>query len=147
MTAHLLRAIICVCLVAIATRSEAEITSLLPATPTSQDVIRVTISYQNIGCVAGASTVIAGSTIRTEISLRGCAYLPPVTGTIEERFGPIPPGTYTYEVYTELAGATILNDRRTLVVAEAPAPVPALGGTASVLLLVVICAVAMLRLK
>lgn len=110
-------------------------------------MILVTIQYQNIGCVAGATTAIAGSTIRTTISLRGCAYLPPSTATIEERIGPLPAGVYTYEVFTELAGTMMLNDRRTVVITEAPAPIPARGTSASVLLVVAIAALAVMRLK
>src|SRR4051812_26495773 len=70
-----------------------------PTSPTSQDPIRAVIDV-SAGCFDIVTTSVTGNSIRTDIVQQGCAIGPP-TSPVQETviFGPLPPGTYTYDVF------------------------------------------------
>ena len=67
---------------------------------------------------------------------------PPFPETVFTQFGPVPAGTYTYEVYTRFGtfGPLEFETQRSLVVAAAAPPIPALD-TSSLAALAVILAI------
>lgn len=91
--------------------------TITPASPTSQDSITVVIDVAG-GCGDVVTTSVTGNSIRTDIVQQGCALGPPVFTVPETvRFGPLPPGIYTYDVYLnyEHTGA-VLDSHQTIIV-------------------------------
>ena len=117
--------------------------TFVPAAPTDRDVIVANFLIQG-GCTTTISTVVAGTTVRTTFSLSNCPVLPVFLVPVHATFGPLPAGTYTYELYEILEGdpATLVS-QQTLIVAATPAPVPALADGAGVLLLLGLVVVGM----
>lgn len=112
---------------------------IVPASPTSADVIAALI-YTPSNCSYTFSTVVTGSVVRTDAFFYSCGG--PSIGPVgaPEYFGPLPAGTYTYQVYwrydLDPPGST-LGAERTIVVAPAAVPAAAIPtlGTAELLLL------------
>ena len=70
-----------------------------PTNPTANDVITARIEYPGLACTFVPTTIINGATVRTTVEIFGCIVGPPAgTNTQFVPFGPIPAGTYTYEL-------------------------------------------------
>jgi hypothetical protein len=117
-------------LVVCATSTLDAATTFTPANPTSQDRIGVFVDVPG-GCTPTPTTVLTGTTIRSDLVFGGCFLGPPAfTYKYSFDFGPLAPNTYTYEVYFAFPGfAPELQSRQTLVVAAAPEPIPTLSLT------------------
>jgi hypothetical protein len=119
--------ILTVALVLVALRAEAAVT-ITPASPTSQDSITSVIDVA-AGCGDIITTSVTGTSIRTDIVQQGCVFGPPAF-TIPEaaQFGPLAPGTYTYDVFLDFEHTgPVLFSRRTIVVAPAVPGLSELG--------------------
>jgi hypothetical protein len=98
----LLRILALLCVISVALQSVAQVSveSVVPAAPTSADIIFANISVPG-HCDESFTTVITGNAVRTDVLISGCmGGVPPFEGVREEQFGPLPPGTYSYEVYS-----------------------------------------------
>jgi hypothetical protein len=127
-----------------AIHAEASVT-ITPASPTSQDPIRAVIDVSP-GCADIVTTSITGSSILTDIVQQGCAIGPPVSPVQETViFGPLAPGTYTYDVFLDYEHTgRILLSRQTIVVAP---PVPSLSELGLAILGISLAAIACLALS
>jgi hypothetical protein len=135
-------------LVLAAIRLDADVT-FAPVAPTSGDVITATIDILAV-CDTEAETVVIGDVVRTTIHFTGCVPFPPFFHQTTAEFGPLPAGTYTYEVYFRFGdGAPELETRETLIVAAAPlgAAIPALDrfGTIAMIVLAGLAGVMCMR--
>jgi hypothetical protein len=111
--------ILMVALVLVALQAEAAIT-ITPTSPTSQDSITAAIDVMG-GCGDVVSTSVSGHSIRTDISQFSCALGPPAF-TVQEtvKFGPLAPGTYTYNVFLDSEHTGLFPfAQQTIVVAPA----------------------------
>jgi hypothetical protein len=119
--------ILTVALVLVALRAEAAVT-ITPASPTSQDSITAVIDVPG-GCFAIITTAVTGNSIRTDIVQQGCVVIQPILPAQESvRFGPLAPGTYTYDVYLDFEHTgPVLLSRQTIVVARAVPSLSELG--------------------
>jgi hypothetical protein len=96
--------------------------TITPASPTEQDVILATIDVPSSIIYDPPSTTVIGNVIRTNLLVHSFILGPPVFITHEfANFGPLPPGTYTYEVYQTNQGDSVLLSQQTIVVAP---PIP-----------------------
>jgi hypothetical protein len=124
--------------------------TIQPASPTSNDEIIALIDVRG-GCFVTSSTVVNGNSIRTDVLITDCAVGPPPFTVIHGApFGPLPAGTYTYEVYTTTENdPPVLEAQLTIIVtaAAAAAAVPALGqlGYGILTVLLVLTALVMVR--
>jgi hypothetical protein len=120
--------------------------TLAPATPTSNDVLFATIEVPS-GCTVTSATTVAATLVRTDVQIFGCIVGPPPFPVDHvAQFGPLPAGTYTYQVYfSEDGGPPILEAELPLVItpAIAPAPVPSLSELALLFLAAGVAAVAL----
>jgi hypothetical protein len=117
-----------------------------PSAPTAQDTIHATYSLVSAGCGTSSSTALMGSTVRTTVFVSGCLIgPPPTTSSLQSTFGPIPSGTYSYEIYEVYeGGAPQLISSQPLVVAPA---IPALLPAALAALAIVLVGVGFLALR
>lgn len=100
-----------------------------PAQPNAQNVIQAQSIIPSTCGLLGVETLVAGSTIRTTVSFGGCILGPPAPPlTVDAFFGPVPAGTYTYEVYVVWpepgSDPPLLFSTQPLVIAAAPAAIP-----------------------
>lgn len=119
--------ILTVALVLVALRAEAAVT-ITPASPTSQDPITAVIDVQG-GCGDFVSTSITGNTIRTDILQIGCVIIQPILPVQESvQFGPLAPGTYTFDVFLDFEHTgPFLFAQQTIVIAPAVPSLSKLG--------------------
>lgn len=100
-----------------------------PSAPTAADVITAQIRYQGLVCAFIPTTTVVGTTVRTDVEIFGCVVGPP-SGTLLEYvpFGPLPAGTYSYELYFryDQSPPVLRQVQQPLVVSAAPAAIPAL---------------------
>ena len=113
--------------------AQTTISRIVPAFPTSRDVITAYISETAL-CHVDVRTIVTGFAIRTDVVLSNCFGGPPGFNiAYDAPFGPLPAGTYTYEVYLSERGdgfpPPVLVAQRTIVVTAAPAgaDIPTLG--------------------
>ena len=127
-------------LVLVAVRAEAAVT-ITPAAPTSQDEITAVIGVMG-GCGDLISTSVTGTSIRTDVLQLGCVTGPPAFILPEVvNFGPLAPGTYTYDVYIDFQNTgPVFDSRHTIVVA--PAALPSLSVAGLSILAVSLAAIA-----
>jgi hypothetical protein len=98
----------------------AEAATITPASPTSQDVINATIDVFSTTSYNFPSTSVSGNVIRTNLPVLGFDPGPPAfTAHIFVSFGPLPPGTYVYQVYNVFDGQPALLSQQTIIVAPA----------------------------
>ena len=116
-----------------------------PAAPTSQDRIEARFST---GCSAlSEGTAVSGNVIRTTVRLY-CTGLPGEAWEHVERFGPVPAGTYTYEViYTAPGSTPELRSQQPLVIAPAPGGIPLFDDLVLLLLIATLGGMAVWTLK
>jgi hypothetical protein len=94
--------------------------TITPAAPTAQDVITAAITVANTATFGRPVTTVTGNTIRTDLPLISSFGGPiPFPVQLFERFGPLQPGTYTYQVYDIENGQAFLLSQQTIVVAPA----------------------------
>jgi hypothetical protein len=106
--------------------SPARAATLTPAVPTAQDVIIATIPVGGATSFSASSTSISGNLIRTNLTIVGFDGGPPVGPSTQiATFGPLPTGTYTYQVYTIYQGQATLLSQQTIIIAPA---IPAING-------------------
>src|SRR5262249_1267123 len=99
-----------------------------PGSPTAQDPIRATSSLIQAGCGTGSSTLLTGTVVRTTASVSGCLIgPPPSTSPLQSIFGPLPAGTYTYEIYEIYEGGPpqLISTQPLVVSAAIPVLSPA----------------------
>lgn len=119
---------------------------LSPAAPSERDQITARFTVWGF-CGVERSTTVAGTLVRTTINLTGCIIGPPPGPSPNDAvFGPLPPNTYTYELYfTYEGGPPQLVSRQPLVVSTAP-PIPTLSGFSLLALTVALLVVALTAL-
>jgi hypothetical protein len=114
--------------------------TITPAAPTAQDVITAVIDVNGLTIYDRPSTATTGNTIRTNLPVIGTVTGPPAFPSQQfALFGPLPPATYTYEVYDVVGGQAFLRSQQTIVVAPA---IPTLNGVWLSILAVVLAALA-----
>lgn len=130
-------------------RADAQLV-ITPATPDSSDVLTADIKTPGL-CNAELTTVVTGNVIRTNVFLFGCiAGPPPFPVSSLAEFGPVAPGTYTYEVYFDYTDEPpqLAHVQAIIVSPAAAAPaVPLLGVPALVALLGAISILGVLTLR
>lgn len=101
-----------------------------PPAPTSVDRIRARFEINTAHGSQLSTTLVVGSVVRTTFNLVGFTGLPPVFISKFADFGPLPAGTYTYEIYLRYPdGLTELRSSQPLVILDPPPPgVPTLSG-------------------
>src|SRR5207253_11114640 len=71
-----------------------------PNPPTSGGPIKASFIFHG-SCLAVPTTSVSVSVVRTTVTIGNCAVgPPPVDVPVVAGFGPLAPGTYTYELYT-----------------------------------------------
>ena len=92
-----------------------------------------------------SSTVVAGTFVRTTVSVFGCFVgPPPFTVPLQTVFGPLPAKVYIYEIYESYeGGAPVLRLQQPLIVTAAPASIPAASGSSLVALMLMLAVVAL----
>lgn len=101
---------------------------LSPSSPTERDLIEVAIRVLHFEvCSHSLTTNVSGAVVRTTIHEFGCVPGPSPPIVYRTTFGPLPPGTYSYEIYrtTDANPTPHLHFQQVLNVARAPA-IPAL---------------------
>jgi hypothetical protein len=119
--------------------------TITPSSPTNSDVITARTDVVVPGaCALQHATTVNGMTVRTTLSLAGCFFTPPFTVPVTATFGPLAPGTYTYEVYRVLEGGTpVLVDSQPFVITAAPTAVPVMDPRGVAVLAAILIAVAL----
>ena len=108
--------------------------TLVPSSPVANEVITARIEYPS-GCSITTQTTVTGSVVRTDVTFLGCSGGPPPVPIVREvTFGPLPSGSYTYEVYFIDAGFPPVLEA-TLPFAVQAVPVPTLSASALGLLI------------
>ena len=93
-----------------------------PANPTDAQQIRATYTAPGL-CGTSPSTVVSGTDVRTTVSVGGCLIGPPPFQTPASAFfGPLPAGTYTYEIYEVYEGGLprFVSTQPLVVIASVP---------------------------
>ena len=99
---------------------------ITPSAPSSNDVITARSEVLSTGCNITVETTVLGSVIRAEIRVTGCIVgPPPFPVPIFATFGPLPAGTFTYEVFERRGNnAPTLLSTQTIVVSAVVPPLP-----------------------
>jgi len=133
-----------VVLIVVALPLGAQVT-LTPSTPTAADVVTARIEVPS-GCSVTTNTSVLGNVVRTDVSITGCAVGPPPFPEFEEvTFGPLPAGTYTYQVFRQLGGPPFLYAEVPVLVQ--PLAIPALDGAGLALFAVGVLLAALFLLR
>ncbi len=115
-------------------------TTFAPPAPTEQDVITAIIDVFSSTIYDSPSTSVSGNVIRTNLTILGFTTGPPPFPTqLFVSFGPLPPGTYTYQVYEVYQGQSTLLSQATIVVAPA---IPAMNSLYLSILAIFLAAIA-----
>jgi len=131
--------------------AQVSVDSVIPPAPTSNDILFARIVVPGL-CDESFTTVITGSSVRTDVLISGCMGGPPPFDVVREApFGPLAAGTYSYEVYVrfDTDPDPVLIHEQTIVVspAAATAAVPAVGRLELILLSLALSAVALVSLR
>jgi hypothetical protein len=99
----------------------AEAATITPTSPTEQDAITATIDVPGTLIYDPPSTSVIGNMIRTNLSVFSLVIGPPAFIAHQyASFGPLPQGTYTYQVFQTFQGEQpVLLSQQTIVVAPA----------------------------
>jgi hypothetical protein len=121
--------------------------TISPQPPLSDRPVTARIEYGTVCFEGHATTVVSGAIIRTTIAEEGCfPGPPPLTHTIETTFGPLPAGTYMFEIYqqSDVQPRILIHSQQLVIVG---AQVPALDeyGLAGLAALLAIAAVVAIR--
>jgi hypothetical protein len=115
-------------------------TTFAPPSPTAQDGITAIIDVPSSAVYDTPSTSVIGNMIRTNLPVLSFVLGPPVFITHAfASFGPLPPGTYTYQVYEVYQGQSVLLSQATIVVAPA---IPAMNSLYLSILAILLAAIA-----
>jgi hypothetical protein len=133
----------------LAVNAAAQVT-VSPAAPTSNDVIVAEVQVPGL-CETELVTTISGNVVQTRVAVSNCFGGPPAfsIGKLTE-FGPLAPGSYSYEVYFDYDDApSELVHEGTVVVLPAlvSATVPALGPEALALLAAAVMLAGLLSIR
>jgi hypothetical protein len=122
-----------------------EAATITPAAPTEQDVITATIVVPGTILYDTPSTSVNSHIIRTDLPVISVIAGPPVFTALEfASFGPLPQGTYTYQVYQVYQGQSELISQQTIVVAP---PIPTMSNLGLSILGTTLAAIAGLTLS
>ena len=115
-----------------------------PPNPTASDSIRARFLGFG-GCDSTVTTVVSGNAVRTTVTYFSCTIFPSYIDTFTS-FGPLPAGTYSYEIIFVQDGSQFVRSTQALVVAPVQ-NVPTLSSLALVLLSasLTLCAIYVLR--
>lgn len=104
----------------------AEAATITPASPTEQDAILATIDVPGTLIYDPPSTSVIGNMIRTNLPVFSLVIGPPTFVARQYAgFGPLPQGTYTYQVFQTFPGEQpVLLSQQTIIVAP---PIPAMS--------------------
>ena len=121
-----------------------------PPNPMANDLITARINFFYVSCFYNTATVVSGTTVRTTLAVVACTIglQPDAQTEFVPPFGPLPAGTYTYELYFQSPGEEpVLHLQRALVItAGPPAPIPALSEPLMIFLAVALAGVGLLFL-
>jgi|GEM_PF-4906954 len=113
-------------LAALTTAFHLNAATITPVTPTEQDVINATIDVSSAFIYDPPVTSVTGNMIRTTLPAVSVIAGPPIFITHQfASFGPLPQGTYTYEVRQTFQGQSVLISQQTIVIAP---PIPTMSG-------------------
>jgi len=115
-----------------------------PPNPTASDSIRA--RFLGFGaCESTVTTVVSGSSVRTTVNYFSCITIPSYVDQFAV-FGPLPAGTYSYEIIFVLDASQFVRSTQALVVAPVQ-NVPTLSSLALALLSasLTVCALYVLR--
>jgi hypothetical protein len=115
-----------------------EAATITPSSPTSQDVISAVIDVPGTTSYGFPSTSVSGNQIRTNLPFLGVDIGPSPPKHIFVSFGPLAPGTYTYQVYSVFDGEPALLSQQTIIVAP---PIPTMSGFHLTILAVFLAAI------
>lgn len=119
---------------------------IVPQVPTAADVIMARFDIPG-GCALGVSNSVAGNVVRTTVTFSGCG-ADPFQEIVDTQFGPLPAGTYTYEIYYVFDDEPpVRRSTQTIVVAAAIARVPALSPGAAISLIFILAVSALFVLR
>jgi hypothetical protein len=120
----------------------------IPANPDDNDEIEARIETTGL-CISEVSVDVDGNVIRATVHYLGCILGPPNFPIIKEvEFGPLPAGTYTFEIEERFEGGPpTLRNTQTLVVAASIPAAPALSPAAMVLLALGMAGAALVVMK
>jgi len=109
--------------------------------PTSTDATIAQYTVPSLCFFGDNATEVIGTLVRTTTISHGCLPLLPGLSTEAAVFGPLPPGTYTYEIdFKHADGSIEFRSSQQLVVAP---PIPALSPLSILLLLSTLAAIAL----
>lgn len=121
-----------------------------PASPTNLDQIDARIVSFFGACDVETTTVVTNDVVRTTLGLSSCIPSEPIDVISHAIFGPLPAGSYTFEVYYDFTSDTdapVLFSRQPLVVGAALPMVSTLTPTSALLLSLLLAALALLALR
>jgi hypothetical protein len=98
-------------------------TIVTPASPNSSSVISARTFYDAPPCFHLVSTSVTGPSIRTDVTLVNCTGgLGNLFDSSEARFGPLAPGTYTYDFYLGFDGEPAFFESHQAIVVTPTVP-------------------------
>jgi hypothetical protein len=119
----------------------------VPAAPDANDTIEARFEVFG-GCNNDFTTVVTGDVIRTTVVQTGCVIgPPPFPVPVSTEFGPLPAGTYTYEVYVDEGVGPIQHSTQPLGIAAVIPAAPALSGVSLGLLALILGGTAVVLLR
>ena len=107
-----------------------------PPAPTSATPITATVLIAPFCSLASTSTTVNGSVVRSTFVPGACLSSVAPANACAATFGPLPPGTYTYEAY--FPDSSTLYATATFTVTDAA--IPALSGPIRALVMLALCA-------
>jgi hypothetical protein len=119
----------------------------VPAAPTEYSIIEARFDVRG-GCQDKFTTTVTGIFVRTGVVQTDCVIGPPPakTSTVTT-FGPLPAGSYTYEVYVDDGAGPVLHSAQPLVVAAVVPAAPTLSPSSLAVLALLLTGKAVLLLR
>jgi hypothetical protein len=119
----------------------------LPAAPNANSIVEARFEVFG-GCQDDFTTTLAGAFVRTVVVQTGCIIGPPaITVFTSTTFGPLPAGSYTYEVYVDNGAGPVLHSSQPLVIAAVVPAAPALSPSSLAVLALLLTGVAFVVLR
>lgn len=120
-----------------------------PAQPNAQNVIQAQSIIPSTCGLLDVETLVTGSTIQTTVFFGGCILGPPPPPLpVDAFFGPVPEGTYTYEVYVVFGSdPPSLFSTQPLVIAAAPAAIPTTSEWGRIALVLVLATLGVMLIR
>jgi hypothetical protein len=119
----------------------------VPAAPDANDTVEARFEVFG-GCNNDFTTVVTGAVVRTTVVQTDCVIgPPPFPVPVFTEFGPLPAGTYTYEVHVDLGAGPVLHSTQPLIIAAVIPAAPALSGASLGLLALILGGTAVVLLR